>query len=83
MKNQSKQSEKLNDILQPIFPLDCDDFPSSSLMDDDDSSFESDDDRIVSAAGPFCKAPEGATAVLVPPPQLPERLKVPTSPSPP
>ena len=67
-KNQAKQSEKINDVLQPIWPLDCDDVPYSALTNDDDSSVESDDGSIVYAAGPFCKHPGGATDIVVPPP---------------
>ena len=70
-KNQSKEFQKLNDFLQPIWPLDCDGVPYASLADDDDIITESDDDSIMSAAGPCCEAPEVATEVVVPPPRRP------------
>ena len=83
-KNRAKEFEKLNDVLQPIWPLDCDDLPYDALIDDDDdSSVESDDNIIVSAAVPYCEYPEGATKVVVRPPRQSARLKVPTNPPPP
>ena len=56
---------------------------SADLIDDDDISVESDDDRIMSAYGPCCGSPEGATKVVVPPPWRSARLKVPTPHPPP
>ena len=56
---------------------------SADLIDDDDISVESDKDSIVSAAGPCCESPEGATGFVVPPPWRSERLKVPTPHPPP
>ena len=70
LQNQAKQFQKINDVLQTIWPLDCDDVPSSYLTDDDYSIVEYDDDSIVSAAGPCCEALQGATEVVVPPPWL-------------
>ena len=53
--NKAKEFEKLNNVLQPIWPLDCDDLPYADLTYDDDSSVESDDYSIESAAGLFVK----------------------------
>ena len=83
LKNQAKEFERLNNVLRPICTLDCDDVPSVALTDDDYISVEYDDDIIVSAAGPFCEAPEGDTEVVVPPPRRSARLKFTTPPPPP
>ena len=68
LQNQAKGFYKINDVLQPIWPLDFDDLPYADLDDDDDSSVEYDDNSIVSAAVPCCESLEGATKVLVLPP---------------
>ena len=38
LQNQAKEFEKLNDVLQPIWTLNCDDVPSDALTNDDDRS---------------------------------------------
>ena len=52
-KNQAKYLEKINDVLQPNWPLDYDDMPSASLTNDDYRSVKYDDEKIVSADGPY------------------------------
>ena len=49
--------------------MNFDHVPTAALTNDNDRSVESDDNSILFAAVPCCKAPEVSTEVVVPPPR--------------
>ena len=77
---QANDFERPNDALNPVWPLDVEDVPSTASVSDDDSSVDSMlgfDDASVDSSSTRDNAPEGASLLHKPPPSKKTPHKLP------